>query len=188
MSVPYLCIPFICLTSFPNWFKHEQNQMMKVGQNSGIRVGVTGQCTLSASLPVDAHTQYAIRYNMIRIEYYTKNFVHSLLIFLGAHFRFAKCQFWYWANLSNLFFPKLFYPTIFVLKLKIIFCMGISVTLCNSGWAQFPQRFNINLYQLPRISNSCSSCCYCNSSQKASHGDISGTKRGIKAPLVSKLP
>ena len=37
-----------------------------------------------------------------------------------------------------------------------------------------------------RIHNSC--CCCCCSSQKASHGDISGTKRGIIDPLVTKRP
>ena len=46
----------------------------------------------------------------------------------------------------------------------------------------------IGLYQLPGIPNSYSfCCCYC-SSQKASHGDISGTKRGIIDPLGSKRP
>ena len=41
--------------------------------------------------------------------------------------------------------------------------------------------------QITRIPNSCSCSCSC-SSQKASHGNISGTKRVIIDRLVSKKP
>ena len=43
-------------------------------------------------------------------------------------------------------------------------------------------------HQTPRIPNSSSYCYYYSLSQKPSHGDISGTKRGIIDPLVSKRP
>ena len=64
----------------------------------------------------------------------------------------------------------------------------INKTICNnqkrlSNW--LPHGMQFWPHQPTRMPNS--SCCYC-SSQKPSYGNISGTKQGIKDPLVSKRP
>ena len=71
-------------------------------------------------------------------------------------------------------------------------CALMSSSIHSLARAVFTQLFVILLLCVdnltPRIPNSYCSCFYYCSSQKASSGDISETKRGIIDPLVSKQP
>ena len=92
--------------------------------------------------------------------------------------------------------PKhlLFCREIALVILKINFLSGNGSVIrslnVHNGWIELVGRlifcFGV-LFQHPH-SRMPNSSYYCSSSQKPSHGDISGTKRGIIDPLVSKRP